>query len=148
MKYFAFILGVFAICAVAIAQESNLLQTEVEEQYFQQQNQNPDKSRIYVFFNNQPCPNCPQAIEMIEEVYNQNYLNNYALYTVNYAQDNNAGFVSTYGLSEPLEVVMVEINDGEVQGFQKIEGLEDMTGNAQAFNEYFTTQVNGYLGDE
>ena len=65
MKYFAFVLGFFAICAVAFAQDGNeILETEVEEQYFQNENQNPDKSIIYIFFNNQPCPTCPQAIEI------------------------------------------------------------------------------------
>lgn len=148
MKYLAFILGLFAICTVAIAQDSNMLQTEVEEQYFQANNQNPDKSIIYIFFNNQPCPNCPQAIDMIEEVYNQNFLNNYSLFLINYGEDDNAGFVQTYGLSQPLEVVMVDVENGEFQGYQKIEGLQDMTPNPQAFNEYFVTQVNGYLGNE
>ena len=89
MKYAAFIIGVFAICAVALAQESNMLQTELEEQVFQQQNESPDKSVIYVFFNNQPCPNCPQAIDMIENVYNQNYLNNYAFFLINYGEEEN-----------------------------------------------------------
>ena len=148
MKYLAFILGLFAICTVAIAQDSNMLQTEVEEQYFQANNQNPDKSIIYIFFNNQPCQNCPQAIDMIEEVYNQNFLNNYSLFLINYGDDDNAGFVQTYGLSQPLEVVMVDVENGEFQGYQKIEGLQDMTPNPQAFNEYFVTQVNGYLGNE
>ncbi len=148
MKIFAFILGAFAICTIAIAQENDILQTEVEEEYYQQQNQNPNKPRIYVFFDNQPCPNCPQAIDMIEEVYNQNFLNNYELFLINYGEDTNSGFVETYGLSNPLEVVMVDIQDGEVQGYQKIEGLQNMTPNPQAFNEYFITQVNGYLGDE
>ncbi len=148
MKIFAFILGVFAICTVAIAQESDMLQTEVEEEYFQEQNQNPDKSRIYIFFNNQPCPNCPQAIDMIEDAYNQNFLNNYELFLINYGEDNNAGFIETYGLSNPLEVVMVDIENGEAQGYQKIEGLQNMTPNPQAFNEYFITKVDGYLGGE
>ena len=148
MKIFAFILGVFAICTVAIAQESDILQTEVEEEYFQSQNQSPYKSRIYVFFNNQPCPQCPQTIDMIEEVYNQNFLNNYELFLINYGEDNNAGFIETYGLSNPLEVVMVDMENGEEQGYQKIEGLQDMTPNPQAFDEYFITQVNGYLGNE
>lgn len=148
MKIFAFMLGVFAICTVAIAQESDMLQTEVEEEYFQEQNQNPDKDRIYVFFNNQPCQTCPQAIDMIEEVYNQNFLNNYELFLINYGEDSNAGFIETYGLSNPLEVVMVDVENGEVQGYQKIEGLQYMTPNPQGFNEYFITQVNGYLGNE
>ena len=148
MKYFAFLLGVFAIIAVALAQEDNLLQTEVEEEYFQDQNHNPDKSLIYVFFNNAPCPTCPQAIEMIEDVYNQNYLNNYGFYIINYGEDSNLGYIETYGLSNPLEVVMVSVDNGEVQGYQKIEGLQNMTPNPQGFDQYFTTQVNGYLGGE
>lgn len=148
MKYFAFILGLFAICTIAIAQENNMLQTEVEEQYFQNENQNPDKSIIYVFFNNEPCPNCPQAIEMIEDVYNQNYLNNYAFYLINYGEDSNSGFIEEYALSNPLEVVMVDIQNGDEIGYQKIEGLQDMTPNPTGFNEYFTTQVDGYLGNE
>ena len=38
MKYLAFVLGLAAVCAVAVAQETNVLQTEVEEEYFQEQN--------------------------------------------------------------------------------------------------------------
>jgi len=148
MRYVAILIGVFVMCAVALAQEDDLLQTEVQEEYFQQENENPDKSVIYVFFNNQPCPTCPQAIEMIEDVYNQNFLNDYSFFLINYAEDSNAGFVQTYDLSNPLEVVMVDINNGEQQGYQKIEGLQDMTPNPGAFNEYFITQVNGYLGND
>ena len=98
-----------------------------------------------MFFNNQPCPNCPQAIEMIEEVYNQNYLNNYELFLINYAEDTNSGFIEEYNLTNPLEVVMVDVQNGSPQGFQKIEGLQNMINSPQAFNEFFTTQVNGYL---
>ena len=43
---------------------------------------------------------------------------------------------------------MVDVEDGEVQGYQKIEGLQDMVTNPEGFNEYFVTQVNGYLADE
>ena len=148
MKYFAFVIGLFAICTIAVAQENNMLQTELEEEYYQRINASPDKSRIYVFFNNQPCQNCPEAIEMIEEAYNQNYLNNYELFLINYAEDKNSGFIEEYDLTNPLEVVMVDIENATPQGYQKIEGLQNMTGNPQAFNEFFTTQVNGYLQEE
>jgi len=131
-----------------VAAQDNMLQMENQEQYFQENNQNPDKSIIYVFFNNQPCPTCPQAIKMIEEVYNQNFLNNYSLFLINYDEDSNSGFIQTYNLSDPLEVVMVDVNDGQFQGYQKIEGLEDMTNNSQGFNEFFVTEVNGYLGND
>lgn len=145
MKKFLLSLA-FLLCINGVAAQDNMLQMENQEQYFQENNQNPDKSIIYVFFNNQPCPNCPQAIDMIEEVYNQNFLNNYSLFLINYDEDNNAGFVQTYGLSNPLEVVMVYVNNGQFQGYQKIEGLQDMTSSPQAFDEYFISQVNGYLG--
>ncbi len=147
MKYVAFVIGIFAICAMAIAQENNVLQTELEEEIFQQQNENPNKSIIYVFFNNQPCPNCPQAIEMIENVYNQNYLNNYEFFLINYGEDENAEMVQQYELSQPLEVVMVDVANGNEMGFKKIEGLEYMIDNPLGFSEFFTTQVNGYLGE-
>ncbi len=145
MKKFLFLL----ICLLSISSawaQDNMLQMENEEQYFQANNQNPDKSIIYIFFNNQPCPNCPQAIEMIEKVYNQNFLNNYSLFLINYDEDDNAGFVQTYNLTNPLEVVMVDVQDGNFQGYQKIEGLQDMTNNQQGFNDFVITEVNGYLG--
>ena len=148
MRYFAFIIGLFSICTIALAQENDMLQTELEEEYYQRLNDSPDKSRIYIFFNNAPCQNCPQAIEMIEEVYNQNYLNNYELFLINYAEDSNSGFIEEYNLSNPLEVVMVDVENATPIGYQKIEGLQSMTANPLAFNRFFTTQVNGYLQNE
>ena len=85
---------------------------------------------------------------MIEEVYNQNYLNNYELFLINYAEDSNSGFVEEYNLTNPLEVVMVNVENATPTGFQKIEGLQNMTANPSAFNEFFTTQVDGYLQNQ
>ena len=85
---------------------------------------------------------------MIEEVYNQNYLNDYELFLINYAEDANSGFIEEYNLTNPLEVVMVDVENATPIGFQKIEGLQNMTNNPPAFNEFFTTQVNGYLENE
>ncbi|MBQ8676971.1 MAG: hypothetical protein IJ529_00705 [Alphaproteobacteria bacterium] len=145
MKKFLLCLGIFLWSISAQAQD-NMLQTEVEEQYFQEHNQSPDKSVIYIFFNNKPCPTCAQAVAMVEEAYNRNFLNQYSLFMINYAEDENAGFIQTYDLSQPLEVVMVDIVDGQEQGYRKMEGIEFMTSDPQAFNSYFVDQVNGYLG--
>ena len=133
-------------CANNTLAQNNMLQMENEEQYFQSNNQNRDKSIIYVFFDNNPCRTCPKAIDLIEETYNDNFLNTYSLLMIDYSEDANAGFVQTYALSQPLEVVMVEVADGEFQGYQKIEGLEYMTDDPQALGEYFYNQVQGYLG--
>ena len=35
MKYFAFAIGLFAICTIAVAQENDMLQTELEEEYYE-----------------------------------------------------------------------------------------------------------------
>ena len=35
MKYFAFVIGLFAICTIAVAQENEMLQAELEEAYYQ-----------------------------------------------------------------------------------------------------------------
>lgn len=147
MKKFILSLLLVLLPNLVLAQD-NMLQMENEQQYFQANNTNPDKSIIYIFFNDKPCPTCPQAIDMIEEVYNQNFLNNYSLFLINYAEANNAGFIESYSLSQPLEVVMVDVNNGQFQGYKKIEGLELMTTSPQAFNEYFIDTVNGYLGAE
>ena len=147
MRIPALLIAILAVCSVSFAQENNPLQTEVEEQYYQTQNENPDKSIIYVFFNNQPCENCAKAVDMIEEVYNNNFLNNYSLFLINYGEDSNSGFVQTYNLTNPLEVVMVDVENGEQNGYQKIEGLEYMTPNPNSFNSYFISEVNGYLGE-
>ena len=48
MKYFAFAIGLFAICTIAVAQENDMLQTELEEEYYQRMNASPEKSRIYI----------------------------------------------------------------------------------------------------
>lgn len=145
MKYFAFIIGIFSICTIAVAQENDMLQTELEEEYYQRLDASPDKSQIYIFFNNEPCSKCPQAIEMIEEIYNQNYLNNYELFLINYAEDTNSDFIEKYNLTNPLEVVMVDVENATPVGYQKIEGLQNMTNNPEAFNQFFITQVNAYL---
>ena len=70
---------------------------------------------------------------MIEEVYNQNFLNNYALYTINYGEDTGSGFAQTYGLSNPLEVVMVDVAGGEVPDHHRNQQRRDLP--RSAFDE-------------
>lgn len=117
------------------------------QEYFQAAYPNYDKSIIYVFFNNNPCYQCPQAIEMIEQIYNQNYSNLYSLMLINYQNDREYNFIETYHLSRPLEVVLVKVDDGGVFGYKKLEDLNDMTSDSVSFTEYFTNQVNNFLSN-
>ncbi len=116
-------------------------------EYFSEAYPNYDKSIIYVFFNNNPCYDCPQAIELLEQLYQQNYQNQYSLLMINYENDDEYDFIETYQLSQPLEVVLVRVNDGAVFGYKKIENLENMVSDPVSFNEYVSSQINGFLGE-
>lgn len=121
------------------------------EEYFQEAYPNYDKSIIYVFYNNNECYACPKTIEMIEQVYNQYYQNQYSLFIINYQNDNEYNFIETYNLSQPLEVVMVQVNDGATSGYKKIENisaLEEETSDPVSFSKDLRYQIDNFLQTE
>lgn len=95
------------------------------QEYFDEAYPNYDKPIIYVFFNNDPCFQCPQTIELIEQVYNRNYQNEYSLFLINYQNDDEYNFIETYDLNQPLEVVLVDVADGQSIGYKKLENLQN-----------------------
>lgn len=105
-----------------------------------------DKSVIYIFFNNEPCYTCAAAVEMLENIYNRNFINEYNMFMINYQNDDENNFIQTYSLSQPLEVVLVRVDDGSPFGYRKIENLEDMTTDPVSLEEYFVNQVNEFFG--
>ncbi len=146
---YTFILALF-ISFPAVAQVENTdgyMSSQGLQPYFNENNPNYDKSIIYIFFNNQPCYECAQAIEMTEQAYNQNFIDTYNMFMINYENDNENNFIETYQLSQPLEVVLVKVDDGADFGYKKIEGLQNMTTDPVSFNEYFVEQVNNFLNN-
>ncbi len=117
------------------------------QEYFEESRPNYNKSIIYVFYNNEPCENCGQAIELIEQAYNQNYAGQYSLLLIDYQNDQEYNFIETYSLSQPLEVVLQRVDDGATFGFKKLEGLQNQISDPVSFQENFTNQVNNFLGD-
>ncbi len=118
------------------------------QEYFNADNTNYNKSIIYIFFNNEPCYTCATAIEMIENLYNREFIDDFNMFLINYQNDNENNFIETYQLSNPLEVVMVRINDGAAFGYKKIENLQNMTSDPVSFNDYLSNQIIDYLGSE
>ncbi len=106
-----------------------------------------DKSIIYIFFNNEPCYTCAAAIEMLENTYNRNFINEYNMFMINYQNDDENNFIQTYSLSKPLEVVLVRVDNGAAFGYRKIENLQDMTTDPVSLQEYFVSQVNDFFGN-
>jgi len=118
------------------------------EQYFQEENPSYTQSMIYVFFNNEPCGQCPAAIELIEQIYNQYYQNSYGFSIINYQNDDEYNFIEIYNLSRPLSVVLVRVNDGAVFGFEKLDDLQNRISDPVSFSEYFRFRVNSFLGEQ
>lgn len=118
------------------------------QEYFDRAYPQPEKSIIYVFYNdvNMTCQNCPQTIDLIEQVYNNNYQDSYNLYVIDYGNDQEYNFIQTYQLSQPLEVVMVRVDDGATFGFKKLENLNYQTSDPLSFADNLKFQINSFLG--
>ena len=127
-------------------QDNNDSNIDLQE-YFAESRPNYNKSIIYIFYNNNPCENCAQAIELIEQAYNQNFANNYSLLLIDYQDDREYNFIENYNLSRPLEVVLQRVDDGATFGFKKLENLQNQTSDPISFQENFINEVNNFLGD-
>ena len=117
------------------------------QEYFAQTQPHYDRSIIFVFFNNNPCYGCPQAISMLDRIYQQYYAQKYSLLMVDYQSDTEYNFAATYDLSQPLEVVLVRIDDGAAFGYQKIEGLQNQISDKTSFEEYVRYRIDSFLGN-
>lgn len=117
------------------------------QEYFDRAYPQPDKSIIYVFYNdvNMSCQNCAQTIDLIENIYNENYKNTYNLYIINYEEDQDYNFIQTYQLSKPLEVVLVRVDDGAEFGFRKLENLNYQISDPISFADNLKFQIDSYL---
>ena len=106
---------------------------------------NYNQSIIYVFFNNEPCQGCAEAISIIENIYNQQFANEYNLFIINYQKDWQSDFIRLYDLSKPLEVVLVRVDDGGAFGYRKLTNLQYMTSDPVSLQDYFIQQVDNFL---
>ncbi len=149
MRAFIFVLALLtALPASAQVQPTDgYMPSQGTQEYFAASETNYDKSIIYIFFNNEPCYTCAAAIEMIEQIYDRNFIDEYNMFMINYQNDDENNFIETYSLSKPLEVVLVRIDDGSPFGYRKIENLQDMTSDPVSLQDYFVNQVNNFLGN-
>ena len=115
------------------------------EQYFETAYPKPQRSIIYIFTNNQPCYGCPQTINLIQRYYNELYNNIYDLQIINYEQDREYNYIQAYQLSNPIEIVLVKVQDGEQTGYKKLYNLQFQYDDPMSFKETFVNDVNSYL---
>ena len=87
------------------------------------------------------------TIDLIEKIYKSYYADNYSLFIINYQAENEYNFIETYQLRQPLEIVLVRINDGAVFGYQKIRKLQEEIYDPISFTQNFKFRVNEFLGN-
>lgn len=126
--------------------EGNYPLNQPLEEYFAAENENYNKSIIYIFYNNYTdCYQCPQTIELTEQIFNQYYNGTYSLFVINYEEDNEYDFALAYRLTEPLAIVLVKISNGQNLGYVKLPNPQNMLSTGQDFTNYLTEQINAYL---
>ena len=114
-------------------------------QYVEQSEDNWNKPIIFVFYNNGPCENCPQAMHMIYDVYQQYYADQYSYFEIDYAEDGENQFAVDYDLFAPLSIVLVDINDGMARGYEKIDNPQQWLDVPRFFEDKLTTRINNFF---
>ena len=106
---------------------------------------NWDKPIMYVFYDNQLCSTCVQAMNLIYDIYEENYASTMSLFEINYAVNDEYQFRLSYDLNQPLSVVIVRINDGLSRGYYKIDNPQQWLGDPFYFKQNLITQINNFL---
>lgn len=127
--------------------EGNYPPNQPLQEYFAAEDQNYNKSIIYIFYNGDQCYQCPETIALIEQIYNQYYNGRYSLFVIDYENDGEYDFISEYNLHNPLSVVLVKIADGQSMGWRKIDNPQNMMDAREDFTQYLTEQINEFLGN-
>lgn len=117
------------------------------QQYLEAAYPKPQQSIIYIFTNNEQCYECEQTINLIQQIYAQEYINVYSLQQINYQQDQEYNYIQAYNLSKPLEIVLVKVEDEETIGYKKLENLQFLSDDPISFQQAFENDVNSYLGE-
>lgn len=117
------------------------------KQYVEEDENNWNKSIIYVFYNNSPCAHCAEAMGLLFDIYQQNYSNDFSYFEVNYQETGEFAFTTAYFLDQPLSVVLVRINDGMSRGYYKIDNPQQWLSDKLFFTEQITTAINNFLLD-
>lgn len=126
--------------------EGNFSPEQPIQEYFAAQNENYNKSIIYIFYNGDECYQCPQTIALTEEIYNQYYADRFSLFVINYEEDDEYNFAAAYKLDDtPLAIVLVKISDGESLGWRKINNPQNLINSTEDYTNYLTEQIDNFL---
>lgn len=136
------IIGAFSAQAQYINLQGN--NPDITE-YVEANQENWDKPIMYVFYSNQPCPLCPQAMGMIYNIYEEYFINQFSYFEIDYSDEGEFDMQMSYNLSQPLSIVLVHISDGMSRGYYKIDNPQYWVQNPQYFKQRLLSQINNFL---
>lgn len=114
-------------------------------QYVESNEDNWNKSIMYMFYSNQPCALCSQAMGMIYQIYEEYFINQFNLFEINYTDEGEYGMQESYNLSQPLSLVLVRINDGMSRGYYKIDNPQFWIDDPFYFKQRLLSEINNFL---
>ena len=98
-----------------------------------------------MFYSNQPCALCSQAMGMIYQIYEEYFINQFNLFEINYTDEGEYGMQESYNLSQPLSLVLVRINDGMSRGYYKIDNPQFWIDDPFYFKQRLLSEINNFL---
>ena len=114
-------------------------------QYVAANEDNWNKSIMYVFYSDQPCPLCSEAMGQIYDIYEEYFTNQFNLFEIDYTAEDEFGMQESYDLSQPLSIVLVRIQDGQSRGYYKIDNPQDFINDEFYFKQRLLTEINNFL---
>lgn len=116
------------------------------KEYVEESAENWNKPILFVFYSGEPCPQCADAISMIYDIYEKNYINTLSIFEIDYGLNDEFNMRLAYDLTAPLSLVIVRINDGMSCGYYKIDNPQFWVNDPFYFSENITSQINTFLG--
>lgn len=114
-------------------------------EYVEANEENWNKPIMYVFYSNAPCPMCSEAMGMIYNIYEQYYADKFSYFEINYTDEGEFGMQESYGLTQPLSLVLVRIQDGQSRGYYKLENPQNFLDDKFYFKRRLLYEINNFL---
>ena len=115
------------------------------------QNYSPNgKPIVFLFYNNEPCDSCAEAMYYVEQAFANNWQGVYNLEMINYDEEEAQGddnYAAAYNLYAPLVMVLQDVNEnGRFTNYLKIPYvMDDFT--PYRFQEVLMSEVSTFFED-
>ncbi len=89
---------------------------------------------------------CPQTINSIYNVWQNNFADLYDYFEINYFQDQEYNFIQNYQLRAPLSIVLQNVNNGVMTNWVKIDNPQTGYLPSPIYKERLISDINNFFG--